>query len=110
MERVAWSIYKTCATAAALGATIGLIAGVSILLILELIAEGAMGYLVRVGVAPYWIGATTVIGAVIGAAYCRALIRRSPEQWFGPKQDAICCSSCLYDLSHNTSGVCPECG
>jgi hypothetical protein len=59
------------------------------------------GFLAGYVIMPFWTAA--VLGG-LGPAYVvvRLLTRRKPRAWE--------CPACAYDLTGNTSGVCPECG
>lgn len=65
--------------------------------------------LFRLSTTETWAGLAAFAGFM--AMWCiggfRALYYFSPAR---PKQPALCCGQCGYNLTGNVSGVCPECG
>lgn len=108
--RLSWAVFKTCFAASVLGATIGVMAGLFIVMLAFAIAPGVMDLTDNTLALPFIVLGATALGAVIAAAYCRAVIRASPDEWLGPQDSVGYCTSCRYDLLHNTTGHCPECG
>jgi hypothetical protein len=100
--RFKWEVFFTCASAAVLGAISGLMVGA---LLFVLLAQDEKPVL-----ASIFLGGGVLVGAVIGWGYCRSLIRKSPDEWISPQLNKQFCTSCMYDLTQNTSGLCPECG
>ncbi|MFK7788249.1 MAG: hypothetical protein AB8C95_01990 [Phycisphaeraceae bacterium] len=107
--RFQWSVIFTCACAAVLGAMSGLVAGgVFLMILITLGAPLSRDATPLLGVL--LLGGGPLAGALIGGVYCLRLIRQSPDEWISPNLNKHFCTSCMYDLTHNDSGCCPECG
>ena len=108
--RLTWAIFKTCFAASILGATVGVMSGLFIVMLAFAMAPGVMDITKHAFALPLIVLGTTALGAVIAAAYCRVVVKASPDEWLGPQDNVSYCTSCRYDLLHNSTGHCPECG